>query len=940
MSPLLDRGRAFAQTTEGTIPGWAAWRFQRMDEIRFIAEALSWEVVGRFEHPQTTSVRMESAIAKMLVSELLHQLIEWTEDIYGLAGQTQLHLIEKRKRDARILTIYEGTNEIQRFFILKDLATEMVLTEGSAENMALGASGSGPAPPASLGMMGREALELEALRREVRQRVGAASQFFGQELWQNPNLQANCFLLAEAAAWFKAADSTLGRLAWLERQIQADETAEPTPKLDLARWAVLRCVTEVRHRLNRFDEELAHLRRGYYAPDVRAATLLFDRVVQAVPVRAIASRIAIPLSILVVVEPSAAAVPHPRVTEGRLLEPHLSWNDADRSALEVALRLRDQAEAAVTITVAAVGPERWAPVLREALSLGVDRVRLISSADPVAPDSAADALATAFREKVDFDLILGGNGDASNQEGLVARLTAEALGIPYAGHASRLVVHKTETEAELLLFEADAQQQRVRSLPAALSLEPGLPLRPFTVAGYLAGLEKPVEVERWNKRVPVHPLLLQERSSENASAEPDELPHLLTPVDAARLTQARIGLGDGSANAAESFEGAIEDVSVPTFAAGGVVAVLLADGDGRLLPTAQNTVRAAHVIAACDNAPLTVLLLVPRSEPSQRRALAHILKGFHGPVILLAAGSENDVPEIKSRLLEESWSGVATKLRAVVGEPWAEGAFAALSRHGQPHGVAALRIRRVALEEQTVVLEAFQAGGKLVTQQTITDEPDLTYWITITADGDVKGGLAADTEAVSQIQRWSPGMNRLYGQRDIQRLLDEVKQEIGIARLADAEFIVDVGYGVGNRDGYEAVIEPLERTLRELGVRGLMIGGSRKVTEELRLLPADRQIGQSGVSVNPQVLLAIGISGAPQHVSYIGRRATILAFNRDPEAPIMTLNERQPGPRVFSILGDLFDTVPAFTAALRQAVAASPLEEQVAGSPRHGVESR
>jgi electron transfer flavoprotein alpha subunit len=137
-------------------------------------------------------------------------------------------------------------------------------------------------------------------------------------------------------------------------------------------------------------------------------------------------------------------------------------------------------------------------------------------------------------------------------------------------------------------------------------------------------------------------------------------------------------------------------------------------------------------------------------------------------------------------------------------------------------------------------------------------------------------------------------------------------------RLTDAEFIIDVGFGVGNRDGYEAVIDPLEKALRRLGVRGLAVGGSRKVTEELHLLPADRQIGQSGVTVGPKILLAVGVSGAPQHLNYIGQGATIVAFNRDPEAPIMTLNQRQPRPKVFPVVGDLFETVPAFTAALEE----------------------
>ena len=170
--------------------------------------------------------------------------------------------------------------------------------------------------------------------------------------------------------------------------------------------------------------------------------------------------------------------------------------------------------------------------------------------------------------------------------------------------------------------------------------------------------------------------------------------------------------------------------------------------------------------------------------------------------------------------------------------------------------------------------------------------------------------------------RWQPACDHLFAQPDIRRLLAEALHEVGAATLGDAELIIDVGFGVGNRDGYEAVIEPLERALRTLGVRGLMIGGSRKVTEELHILPADRQIGQSGVSVNPRILLAIGISGAPQHLNYIGPRAAVIAFNRDPEAPLLTLNRRQPRPRVFPVVGDLFETVPAFIAALQEGRAA------------------
>jgi electron transfer flavoprotein alpha subunit len=98
-------------------------------------------------------------------------------------------------------------------------------------------------------------------------------------------------------------------------------------------------------------------------------------------------------------------------------------------------------------------------------------------------------------------------------------------------------------------------------------------------------------------------------------------------------------------------------------------------------------------------------------------------------------------------------------------------------------------------------------------------------------------------------------------------------------------------------------------------------------------LPADRQIGQSGQSVNPRVLLAIGVSGAPQHLNYIGNKATIVAFNRDAEAPIMTLNQRQAQPRVYPVVGDLFQTLPAFIHALRREATAGATAKDATTAP-------
>ncbi|MGO9243420.1 MAG: FAD-binding protein, partial [Verrucomicrobiia bacterium] len=148
------------------------------------------------------------------------------------------------------------------------------------------------------------------------------------------------------------------------------------------------------------------------------------------------------------------------------------------------------------------------------------------------------------------------------------------------------------------------------------------------------------------------------------------------------------------------------------------------------------------------------------------------------------------------------------------------------------------------------------------------------------------------------------------------RALQAAHDDIGVKSIADAEFIIDVGYALRNRENFDLVILPLKKRLEEIGVKNVMLGGTRKVVEELKLLTSEQQIGQTGTAVNPKLIISIGVSGAPQHIDYIGEQATIIAFNKDADAPLMTLNKRRARPKVVPIVGDLFETVPRFTAAL------------------------
>ncbi len=122
--------------------------------------------------------------------------------------------------------------------------------------------------------------------------------------------------------------------------------------------------------------------------------------------------------------------------------------------------------------------------------------------------------------------------------------------------------------------------------------------------------------------------------------------------------------------------------------------------------------------------------------------------------------------------------------------------------------------------------------------------------------------------------------------------------------LSEAEIVVAGGRGVGSAEGFTQHVEGLADQL------GAAVGATRAIVDS-GWRPYSEQVGQTGKTVQPKVYIAIGISGAVQHLSGMNKSKIIVAINRDAEAPIFKIAD-------YGIIGDVNQLVPAIIAELKK----------------------
>ncbi|MFC1745272.1 electron transfer flavoprotein subunit alpha/FixB family protein [Candidatus Riflebacteria bacterium] len=127
--------------------------------------------------------------------------------------------------------------------------------------------------------------------------------------------------------------------------------------------------------------------------------------------------------------------------------------------------------------------------------------------------------------------------------------------------------------------------------------------------------------------------------------------------------------------------------------------------------------------------------------------------------------------------------------------------------------------------------------------------------------------------------------------------------DTGKKSLEDASIVVAAGRGVKNNEGF-ALIERLADSL------DAAVGCTRAVVEA-ELAPAILQVGQTGKVINPELYIACGISGAVQHTAGMSSSKTIVAINKDPDAPIFNISD-------YGMVGDLFKVIPGLIEAIEK----------------------
>lgn len=180
-------------------------------------------------------------------------------------------------------------------------------------------------------------------------------------------------------------------------------------------------------------------------------------------------------------------------------------------------------------------------------------------------------------------------------------------------------------------------------------------------------------------------------------------------------------------------------------------------------------------------------------------------------------------------------------------------------------------------------------GGKVTATVGVVEAPGYILTIRPTSFAPENSGLSAGIDTVD-----SPLKDEIAYRRFVKYLTEPA----GDVDITQADVVIGVGRGIKEKENLR-LVEELARVL------GGVLACSRPIVDA-GWLGKDRQVGSSGKTIKPKLYIAIGISGSFQHITGIMKSETVIAINKDPNAPIF-------GEADYGIVGDLFKVVPVLT---------------------------
>jgi len=802
----------------------------RMAEEIFGALPAAYEMISTFD--SHGDARMESAIGKFMNSEILHRCILYSEGIHGACSQTYLHDVEKKKRDARILNIYEGTNEIQRFLILKDLME--ILSKKDVKRMP-------SQDDANLQKWDELRLLLFEKLKTVRKDIASKS-------WMDAQLQAVFFSLSEIAGWLKFTEGSIWRLLDWEPNV-------PVYMRAALEGAIKRGFAEINTLFTKFNWDYERLSRGIRPPEIQLTDFLLDKLAaeaESYTLPAHCQQSKINVAACLYIQPLNK--PEPQISNQQLHEDCAVLSSGSRVVFDALCSLPQECNKEIFIAA----PANAAGLIQH-LSSFAD-VTWLSTGEqwPVASEATK-----YFSQHIKHKTLL--LLDGSNHENLAsaANLCAMLKFQPYEVNEFCLANNKLSIQNSGGITSCDCDQ--------ALILSSHFKQRPQS-AQTQAGKIRRIHIEV----TAASSITLPPPATQKAEL------CVNSPDSAANYLNEKLGLKNTSG--IYSYHESNKILTADHMLLGSL-------RDGEFTKDTQMALN--HLLEIYPD----LLLIIAASEGVELSCLDSLEK-LPRKVIFA------DYPELWLRDIR-----LSTRALTPLFEEYSNTQlFFSSSRAAEGGAIAADRVLQCGVYQASAdSLHFLQADGHIICE-TQTNAQAVKIMAPAPAQND-----SSSKNQTTLYRRWKLTLGDDF--QNIKQMLEESTHKLNIDSISDADFIVDIGYGIGNQDNYDEYILPLLETLKNMGVKA-SIGASRKLVETLKILPAETQIGQSGSSVAPTILIAIGISGAPQHLNYIERNTVILAFNIDPKAPIMTHNESQPSPKVYPVVGKLQKTLPALQNAL------------------------